>query len=473
MSRMIEIEGLLSNLYVLHPEDSIPDSWKQDDKHRFLLQGETLFQYRSTVSHSLICKVQDSKVQEIIENYFNTTYYDPDKVHLVDQRWEDFTFDVDEFRQVMKYFQDIYNEYDTEACVLLMIHPENKDWKPLYVLQASGNGAQVTYAQPAIDPANLADSNEEIFQCIEKDQQATSIYAEVYDEYMALCLQGYRIYGTIHSHCDFAAFHSGTDDHDEIGFDGLHITVGNVNSNWSFSLRFMLQGSEQKVTLEDIFNTSEEEIVEGIENVNIPTGLQDRMIPDLIHRFRATPKVKVTAYDPLKGAPTTTPWDHAMDPWNVSSQDEDRNSGSSVWDEDEVVRLYDYVEDLCLIVRRAYYLINEDEFGDCVKIPFGEIPQSALDRHEILQSSLEDEFELEDCNDEEYEQSLIKRASRDEPEVIGGGSCLLSTPMVDAEAVIISTRSTDPRFIDLGSQGYRVSGSKITRKAKRIVKNED
>lgn len=34
--------------------------------------------------------------------------------------------------------------------------------------------------------------------------------------------------GTIHSHCNFGAFHSGTDQHDADGHDGLHITIGDV-----------------------------------------------------------------------------------------------------------------------------------------------------------------------------------------------------------------------------------------------------
>lgn len=35
--------------------------------------------------------------------------------------------------------------------------------------------------------------------------------------------------GTIHSHCDFSAYHSGTDIDDEKDSDGIHITVGHVN----------------------------------------------------------------------------------------------------------------------------------------------------------------------------------------------------------------------------------------------------
>lgn len=40
---------------------------------------------------------------------------------------------------------------------------------------------------------------------------------------------GWRPIGTIHSHCDFSAFHSGVDTGDEASFDGIHITLGNVN----------------------------------------------------------------------------------------------------------------------------------------------------------------------------------------------------------------------------------------------------
>ena len=37
--------------------------------------------------------------------------------------------------------------------------------------------------------------------------------------------------GTIHSHCDFEAFHSSKDVQDENTFDGIHITLGNVDND--------------------------------------------------------------------------------------------------------------------------------------------------------------------------------------------------------------------------------------------------
>ena len=53
---------------------------------------------------------------------------------------------------------------------------------------------------------------------------------------------GWALFGTIHSHPG-AAFHSGTDDKDEYGFDGLHITIGNLDSpEHQYAVRWILSG---------------------------------------------------------------------------------------------------------------------------------------------------------------------------------------------------------------------------------------
>lgn len=43
--------------------------------------------------------------------------------------------------------------------------------------------------------------------------------------------QGSIVVGTIHSHCNMPAFHSGTDHDDAMEHDGLHITIGHVSAN--------------------------------------------------------------------------------------------------------------------------------------------------------------------------------------------------------------------------------------------------
>ncbi|MEK7628820.1 MAG: hypothetical protein AAB421_05415 [Patescibacteria group bacterium] len=41
-------------------------------------------------------------------------------------------------------------------------------------------------------------------------------------------IPGYRCVGTMHSHGNMSAFHSGIDTHDEASFDGVHITIGSL-----------------------------------------------------------------------------------------------------------------------------------------------------------------------------------------------------------------------------------------------------
>lgn len=70
-----------------------------------------------------------------------------------------------------------------------------------------------------------------------------------------------RIVGTIHSHCNFNAYHSGTDTHDADDHDGLHITIGDVlkdqpsiaimisvaKERWSLELSDIIEGDLQLV----------------------------------------------------------------------------------------------------------------------------------------------------------------------------------------------------------------------------------
>jgi hypothetical protein len=71
-------------------------------------------------------------------------------------------------------------------------------------------------------------------------------------------LPGYVVFGDIHSHCDFGAFHSGTDDADErhgLG-DGLHITIGRLGHiSKDYSARWMLMGTAYPAKFETVVET--------------------------------------------------------------------------------------------------------------------------------------------------------------------------------------------------------------------------
>lgn len=60
--------------------------------------------------------------------------------------------------------------------------------------------------------------------------------------------ENYLRVGTIHSHCDFGAFHSGTDVGDEKDFDGLHVTFGhNDRDDFTISASFVVNASRVTV----------------------------------------------------------------------------------------------------------------------------------------------------------------------------------------------------------------------------------
>ena len=70
------------------------------------------------------------------------------------------------------------------------------------------------------------------------------------DRYSVAPFDKMELFGSIHSHAGMGAFHSGTDDHDEFKFDGLHITMGNFDRvNHTYACRWMLAGSEYKTEI--------------------------------------------------------------------------------------------------------------------------------------------------------------------------------------------------------------------------------
>ncbi len=66
---------------------------------------------------------------------------------------------------------------------------------------------------------------------------------------------GWQLVGTVHSHCKGPAYHSADDDEDEGEMDGLHITIGDLNGELSFSCSLVVD--YRRVLLDS------EEVMEG------------------------------------------------------------------------------------------------------------------------------------------------------------------------------------------------------------------
>jgi PRTRC genetic system protein A len=98
------------------------------------------------------------------------------------------------FAKTKAFFAEVYKEYRSEAIVLLFYNEQTGQHK--------------------------------IIPPTQKVAGATCDYDK------GITLEGYTMIGTIHSHGSMSAFHSGVDDHDEEHFDGLHITLGNLNDEY-------------------------------------------------------------------------------------------------------------------------------------------------------------------------------------------------------------------------------------------------
>src|SRR6185312_7880564 len=166
--------------------------------------------------------------------------------------WNGAKMPLETFRKVGRFFRDIYNEYKTECATIWFYNSEKKDWKALIPLQLGLSGASVTYVLSADAPDGRV--KRAIDEASKKPNWEQALN-EVNSERLQLLADGYQQYGTIHSHCNMGAFHSGTDDGDEFGFDWIHITIGKITMGVEFCQRII--GNTCSLKLQDITDVVE------------------------------------------------------------------------------------------------------------------------------------------------------------------------------------------------------------------------
>lgn len=96
--------------------------------------------------------------------------------------------------QAHDFFKRIYDKHHAEAEVLITMHNETNQFRLFVPFQ------RVTHMG------------------VKSVYEPTHIHKD------------YTVVGTLHSHCDFTAFHSGTDSSDASEMDGVHFTIGKVDS---------------------------------------------------------------------------------------------------------------------------------------------------------------------------------------------------------------------------------------------------
>ena len=121
--------------------------------------------------------------------------------------------------KIKKFFEKVVDKYTAEANVILYFNSETNDYK-IHVPEQIVSRSSVRYRKEALS------------------------HTENMGEY--LCV------GTIHSHANFDAFHSNTDESDEAFFDGLHCTFGNNDkSRFSIASSVVRNGLRRRVEPSD------------------------------------------------------------------------------------------------------------------------------------------------------------------------------------------------------------------------------
>jgi len=159
---------------------------------------------------------------------------------------------LDIFHKTLYFFRRVYDKYSSEAAIILYYDPDTRQYA-IYCPEQDVSGGSVNY-----DRDDNLDNPERIAE-LRKFRGDDANWGNS---------RGFRKVGTIHSHCNFSAFHSGTDIHDEIYFDGVHITIGHVNSN-DVSITSSLVNNSNRFEIDPI------QVISGVqstkENENLLT----------------------------------------------------------------------------------------------------------------------------------------------------------------------------------------------------------
>lgn len=134
-----------------------------------------------------------------------------DKISFLEEIQPDAKMDINPIEaedavQVFTFFRAVYNLHRAESATILFYNSQTGQYK-IEAPHQKVSGGGVNYARGSV------------------------------------MVDGYDMVGTIHSHANFNAFHSGTDKADEKSFDGLHITFGHVaDDQFSISCSIVANG---------------------------------------------------------------------------------------------------------------------------------------------------------------------------------------------------------------------------------------
>lgn len=281
-----QVAAPLDIVHVDFDKDIPADLIGPNKKDQLIAYNGDLFMLKNKPTHTILtkssrkCKIDQPKI---------VAKYSAEYSYLLDNRIPEYKMPKDLFRYIMKFFRDIYREHKAECGVVLFLNPETKEWRVFFPIQ-TGNGGHLDYLLPVRRPKNKKQREElniqekdlKLYEKAWNDKEWNAIMNKSADEYEDLFNQGFLNYGTIHSHCEMTAFHSGVDDEDEFNRPGIHITIGKVNSDFDYSARLISNKIDWKLDILDLVDVkSTDELKENIDDVVVDKKDLERFIYEL------------------------------------------------------------------------------------------------------------------------------------------------------------------------------------------------
>jgi PRTRC genetic system protein A len=155
------------------------DHLPRPDMPHFVLAKEGMFLHRKTQIGNVLLRETKAVPSLAPIGYPNGVFV-----------WDCPTIPAKIISQAKDFFKRILVKYNTEAEVLITMHNDTQEYRLFVPWQRTSHGGVKSIFEPTHIDRN------------------------------------YTIIGTIHSHCDFSAFHSGTDSADASDMDGVHFTIG-------------------------------------------------------------------------------------------------------------------------------------------------------------------------------------------------------------------------------------------------------
>lgn len=443
------IKGSATSLKVLPPDTKINPS-EFDYGASYIQQGLLL---HKVVKHPLFTYVSsyDDDANKFFEKAFGKPKYGAKEVSLEEDNISKYPYPIEQLKDTIKYFEEIFKEYKTEAAVLLLFHPTKFLWNTFKILQVGASYGNVKYVYPCPEPDDTP-----IVKAIFESKEAKKIQLRLWEEYDKLLSDGYELIGTIHSHCDFAAFHSGVDDADEINFDGLHITVGKLTKGYDFSARWIHGTAPCTKTIEEIVGKPISEITSGIDKVpfdkrNLTLMRKDIQVPISVNKGKSgtySTKHNYTGNN-FDTDFWSGDWEKQVEAWELEGMNSEYSKDPiPMLREDECVRLISVDDHSAIYVDINYYIEKQKQY----------------DKTHILDPNFEhllEDADISDDDDDDDEENEVEEIKKiDTPK---RATNLLKQQ--DTRVAVLNCPITNPKG---GGQDFRYT--QINRGVKNAVK---